>query len=213
MYVNMNVVTNSFMYTCTLSSYEQCGCVDPSEWAARYVIPFDTAHVIRAPLCNVSDRCCYEAADRFQSSEAIFGKYGASCGLECSPNEFIVKLSSGSAPLPWFIDDIKQFVESSSIALPRNWSTTWSAEIQANYVGLDVVCETTLVESYTQDAKLTAVDVISNVGGNSGLWIGISFLSLMEVVEMLYRLIRYQFHRIREKCGKEHNRLKESCSW
>jgi hypothetical protein len=97
------------------------------------------------------------------------------------------------------MNDIKQFVESSSIPLPANWSTTWPTEIQANYVGLSVVCETTRVDSYTQQATLGAVDVVSNVGGQTGLWIGISFLSLMEVAEMLFRLIRHQYYRIRYK--------------
>ncbi|CAF4410788.1 unnamed protein product, partial [Adineta steineri] len=36
----------------------------------------------------------------------------------------------------------------------------------------------------------------SNVGGQTGLWIGISFLSLMELAEMIYRLIRSQCHRL-----------------
>ena len=45
---------------------------------------------------------------------------------------------------------------------------------------------------FSQQATTSPVDVISDVGGQTGLWIGISFLSLFEVVEMLYRLIRYE---------------------
>jgi hypothetical protein len=97
---------------------------------------------------------------------------------------------------------IKQFVESSSIPLSANWSTTWPSEIQANYVALEVVCENTVVTNYTQQGTLGAVDVVSNVGGQTGLWIGISFLSLMEIAEMLYRLIRYQCNLFREKVRK-----------
>ncbi len=189
-----------------VSRYDQCGCVSPSEWAARYVIPFGTTNIIHANLCNISDLCYSEAADKFQGSSSISGMYAPNCGLECSSNEFIIKLSSGSAPTRWYMNDIKQFVELSAIPLPNNWSTTWSTEIQASYVGLDIVCETTRVESYTQQASLSAVDVISNVGGQTGLWIGISFLSLMEFAEMVYRLIRYQFHLIREKI---HRRIEE----
>jgi hypothetical protein len=64
---------------------------------------------------------------------------------------------------------------------------------------MSVISETTRIDSYTQQATISAVDVISNVGGQTGLWIGMSFLSLMEVAEMLFRLIRHQYYRIRYK--------------
>ena len=57
--------------------------------------------------------------------------------------------------------------------------------------------ESALVETCTETATLELVDVISNVGGQTGLWIGISFLSLMEIIEMFYRLIRHHFHLVR----------------
>ncbi len=199
----INVVMIYFTYMFSAYRYQECGCVSPFEWASRYVVLPGTTNIIYSYLCNVSDPCYSEAADRFQGSSAISTPYSADCGLECSSNDFVIKLSSVSAPPQWRMQDIKEFVESSSIPLPSNWSTTWPTEIQANYVGLSVVCETTRVESYTQQATLSAVDVISNVGGQTGLWIGISFLSLMEVAEMLYRLIRHQCHIIRAKMRKQ----------
>ncbi|UJR18328.1 hypothetical protein I4U23_005230 [Adineta vaga] len=179
--------------------YEQCGCVDPSQWSARYVLPLGSSTVIQSQLCSVSDLCYTNATTRFQSTPEIFHKYGSNCGLDCSNIEFPLKISSSLAPMEWDIDDIKAFVESSSIPLPLNWSITWRNDIQTNYVGLDIVCETTRVTSYIQQASLSPVDVLSNIGGQTGLWIGISFLSLMELAEMLYRLIRHQFHLMRRK--------------
>lgn len=190
-------------YSCHLfhlvRRYVECGCINPFEWAARYVVLPGTANIVHASLCDMSSSCYSDAATRFQSSASIAGTFAANCGLECFSVEFPLKQSSVSAPPEWLMDDIKQFVESSSIPLPTNWSTTWSSEIQANYLGVNIVCESTRVESYSQQATLGGVDVLSNVGGQTGLWIGISFLSLMEIAEMFYRLIRYRCHRIREK--------------
>lgn len=87
----------------------------------------------------------------------------------------------------------KGFVESISVPLPSDWSTNWLAHIQQNYVSFDVVCESNRVDNYTQEASVDAVSVLSDVGGQSGLWIGISFLSIMEFIEMIYRVIRYEF--------------------
>lgn len=194
-----NVAITCFTYIFSVYRYQECGCIDPYEWSARYVVLPGTTNIIYAYLCNVSDPCYGQAATRFQSSSSIWDPFASDCGLDCSSNEFMIKLSSIIAPQQWYMNDIKQFVESSSIPLPSNWSTTWSTEIQANYVGLNVVCESTQVQSFSQQATLSAVDVISNIGGQTGLWIGISFLSLMEVAEMLYRLIRHQCYIIRQR--------------
>jgi hypothetical protein len=97
------------------------------------------------------------------------------------------------------MDGIKAFVESSSVPLPANWSTTWRDQIYTNYLQLSVIRETTIVENYTQIATIQIVDVLSNIGGQTSLWIGMSFLSLMELAEMFYRLIRYQCHTIKRK--------------
>jgi Amiloride-sensitive sodium channel len=195
---NTRCLINTFL----ISRYEQSGCVSPSEWAARYVVVSGTQNIICAPLCNVSDSCYSEAAEKFRSSLPILSVFAADCDLQCSSIEFVATLSSVLAPPEWLMQDIKTFVESSSIPLPTNWSTTWQAGIQANYVAMDIVFESTRVTSFTQKATLGAIDVLASVGSQSGLWIGISFLSLMEIAEMLYRVIRFQLYRIQEKILK-----------
>ena len=94
---------------------------------------------------------------------------------------------------------MKAFVESTGVPLPSNWNNTWATEIPNNYIALEVLRQSVLVENYSQDASLSPVDVLSNVGGHTGLWIGISFLSIMELVEMLYRLARLESHIIMRK--------------
>ena len=94
---------------------------------------------------------------------------------------------------------IKAFDESSGVPLPANWSSTWLAEVQKNFVELSVQCESLVVEHDDQTASISIVALLSNIGGQTGLWIGTSFLSLMELVEMASRLIRYQYHVLRSK--------------
>lgn len=107
-----------------------------------------------------------------------------------------------ATPTPWEMDEIAAFVNNSSVLVPPDWAMTWQAEIRDSYVGMDVVCESTRVEVYTQQASISAVDVISNVGGQTGLWIGISFLTIMEITEMMYRLIRHQCQLARDRLFK-----------
>lgn len=90
------------------------------------------------------------------------------------------------------MDSIKKFVENSNIPLPVNWSTTWQEEIYDNYLSLTVIHVTNIIEKSTQSGTLNLVDILSNVGGQTGLWIGISFLSLMELLEMLCLLCEHR---------------------
>ncbi|CAF0767303.1 unnamed protein product [Adineta ricciae] len=191
-----------FRVTLQTYTYEQCGCISPLQWAFRYILVPGTNRIVQAPLCNISDPCYTEAAIRTQGPNPPSPTFDLNCGLECTTNEFVVRLSSSLAPTSWYMDEVKSFVESSSIRLSKNWSTNWAAEIGRNYVGIEVVTESTKVEVYTQQASLSRVDVLSNIGGQTGLWIGISFLSLMEIAEMVFRLIRYQSHSICRKLFK-----------
>jgi hypothetical protein len=168
--------------------------VDPNQWTARSIVLPGTDQIITAPLCNTSDPCYSDAQTRIMNTDSIWNEFCSDCSEACSTAEFTITPSSVLAPSSTFIYTVKDFVEQSGIPLPTNWPQNWQTEIQNNYVAVDIVCETTRVESYTESATIGGVDLLSNVGGQTGLWIGISFLSIMEIVEMLYRLIRYHVY-------------------
>ena len=125
--------------------------------------------------------------------------YCPDCSQECLITSFDIQTSSLQSPAPWQMQDIKQFVENTSIPLSVNWSSTWYEEIPLNYLAINVVRQTIIVQNSTQSATISSIDLLSNLGGQSGLWIGISFLSVMELIEILYRLIRRECHGIRRK--------------
>ncbi|CAF3695950.1 unnamed protein product [Rotaria sp. Silwood1] len=175
-------------------TYDQCRCISPYQWTTQSIVLPGTDEIIEAPLCNATNECYAKAQVRITTTNSIWDQFCSDCSQACSTVDFTITPSAVSAPSSVRIPEIKEFVEKSGITLPKNWTTTWQSEIQNNYVAVDVVCETTRVETYTQDASVSGVDVLSNVGGHTGLWIGISFLSIMELVEMLYRLIRYHYY-------------------
>lgn len=125
--------------------------------------------------------------------------YCPDCLQECLITNFDVQTSSLLTPAEWQIQDIKRFVENTSIPLSVNWSSTWYEQIHLNYLAINVVRETSIVQNNTQSATMSAIDLLSALGGQSGLWIGISFLSIMEIIEVLYRLIRRECHGIKRR--------------
>jgi hypothetical protein len=121
------------------------------------------------------------------------------CSQECVIKQFPVQASSISTPAEWQMEDIKRFAENSSIPLPTDWNTTWRQHVRQNYLTINVVRETSIVENDTQTASITPVDLLSNIGGQTGLWIGISLLSIMELIEIIYRLIQNEYWIRQEK--------------
>lgn len=177
--------------------YDQCGCINPQLWNARSVVNRTTNEMTLAPLCNRDNTCFRSALNKLMDSSSLLDEYCSDCSSKCSVTDFIIQVSSLTAPADWQKNKIKMFVENTSVPLPQNWSTTWSTYIDANYVSVSVVRETIIVENNIQTATIGIVDVLSNIGGQTGLWLGISFLSIMELIEMLYRLVRFEFHRVR----------------
>ncbi|CAF0791854.1 unnamed protein product [Adineta ricciae] len=171
-------------------TYEKCGCGNPLRWATRSIILPDTNQKVNISLCDIDNPCYRRAARDLMNIKDIRTSYCYDCAQECLVSQYLIKSSSVLAPPSYFMHDIKQFVEKSSIPLPSNWSTTWMSEIRSSYVSLAVTYESTRTEVYAQQPSISLVDVISNVGGQTGLWIGISFFSIVEIAELIYRMIR-----------------------
>jgi hypothetical protein len=177
--------------------YEKCGCINPKQWNARSITVPGSEKLILAPLCNISDKCYSQVAYVLSMSPSLLDKYCSYCPQQCSITDFSIMPSMWKAPPAWLMDDIKKSVEHSEIPLPNDWSSNWRSYVDSSYLSVELVHESALVENYTQKETMTAIDVLSNVGGQTGLWIGVSFLSIMELAEMIYRLIRYQYYVVR----------------
>lgn len=137
------------------------------------------------------------AANKLLSSSSLLNKYCSECHPQCSVTDFILQISSSQTPVESQMNNIKSFVENTSIPLPADWKSNWRNYIYKNYLMVSVVLENPLIEQNTQSASIGFGDLVSNIGGQTGLWIGISFLSIMEIIEMLFELIKHQYYLLR----------------
>lgn len=152
-----------------------------------------TDKIVVAPLCNATDPCYINSFVEMSNNQSIWDEYCSECKQSCSSTDFVITTSSVTAPATWYYSEIKQFVENASVPLPANWTSNWVNEIHENYIGLDIVCESNVIEEFTETASISPIDIFSNIGGQTGLWIGISLLSIMEFIEMIFRLLRHEF--------------------
>jgi hypothetical protein len=183
-------------------SYDICGCGNPFRWTARTIVLRGTNKTVDVPFCAINNSCYGKAGNELMNDYNIWSNYCPDCTQECSTTDFTIKSSSLATPPAYLISSIVEFVESTNVTPPANWSTSSMSEIQSSYLSMELSYETTRTEVYTEQATLSAVDVVSNVGGQTGLWIGISFLSLIEIAEMLFRLMRFQGHSIKKSIKK-----------
>jgi hypothetical protein len=180
------------MWISFFSRYSVCSCTSPVLWNARTVL-LPNGTVILAPICTVFEPCYLAALNKFMNDLSIIDQQCSHCTSECQLTSFGVQLSSilVSFIFNWFDISsslklqapaiatqvaINQWLEknalinsSRTISLPADWSSNSSTYIKQNYVGLQVVLGTFLVNSYTQSATLSWTDVLSNVGGQTGL--------------------------------------------
>lgn len=155
----------------------------------RSIVLQNKTQIVNPPLCNVSNTCYPQAVDSYFRVRSIHLSYCPNCLQECKRIKFNILSTSSTAPPVWLFEKIKIFVENSRITPPSDWNTNWQTHIQLNYVAVDVIRESDFIENFTQVASLTAQDVLSNVGGHTGLWIGVSCLTLVELFELFYRLL------------------------
>lgn len=164
------------------------------------MIKAETNEIVIAPLCDEFDSCYSDANNRIRNNETIWKEFCSHCTEQCSNVDFVVTASSIAAPLgDYFLQEAKKFVEKSGVEISKNWSQIWLSELEKNYISLDILPETTRVEIYSQTASIGPVDLLSNVGGQTGLWIGLSFLSLVEIIEMIFRLLRFHVTIVQNK--------------
>lgn len=172
-------------------SFKKCGCVDPAEWSTRYIFRIDENAAIVAPLCNEDSTCYREELTRINTDYNVWIENCPMCNIECQTFDFVTRMSALLAPTPWLYEEIKNKVENFQVPLSQNWSTTWKNDISSSYVALEIVSENSRLELFNDTPITLPVDLLSNIGGHTGLWIGISFLSLMEIIELASRLMLY----------------------
>lgn len=173
--------------------------MSPTYWLARLVYSRDSKFPIEAKLCTLDNLCMVEAQKNLSSSQTLWNEYCGHCTEACLIVDYLVTVSSVAAPKLLYAKLTKPFVEASGVPLPANWSTNWITEIERNYVSVEVMCQTSIIETLNQEPTMNGITVLSNIGGHSGLWIGISLLSIMEFIEMFFRLGRYGIRLIRRK--------------
>ena len=113
----------------------------------------------------------------------------SSCEFECSPIEFDIKTYNGHYPTTHYKSILQQWVQN------NNKNVSYS-DIPDSFAKVNVYYHSMQYLTTEQTQKFQGIDLLSNLGGVLGLWLGISLMTLIEIVELIYNLI-YTFVKYR----------------
>ncbi|EDO37452.1 predicted protein [Nematostella vectensis] len=149
---------------------DMCGCLE-------YRFP----NIDNRTVCDILDIDVIRCLNKVQS---LYQDNKLGCSEKCRPpcNEEVFKLSISSARWPTddyeahFLDELK---EDKGFVLPAN------ADARAYFVKLQIFYEELNHEVIEEYRSYELVNFVSDIGGQLGLWIGISALTASELVELL----------------------------
>eukprot|EP00057_Strongylocentrotus_purpuratus_P023622 XP_011678096.1 PREDICTED: amiloride-sensitive sodium channel subunit beta-like [Strongylocentrotus purpuratus] len=166
---------------------QECNCAD-----ARYRYN-ETIETCDFDLNE--DDCVRNATARYINREVICG-----CRTPCRKNSYKESISEAIWPndahRPTVLAGIRQLSDDLRNKIANN-----TEFIDTNVVKVIVYFSSLEYENFYQTADYTVYDLISALGGQVGLWIGVSVLTVFEFVELLYDILKFGCSKL-TKLGK-----------
>lgn len=158
----------------------KCGCYDQS-------IIYWSKNTTHACLNFTQINCDTYLFGNFTSTQDILSLCGPSCPLECDSINYRLTTSFSNYPSMAYG---KLLVENSQL---RSKFSTDASLLTPDYLkktilALRVYYNELSYEHVIEMEKISMVDLVSNIGGTLGLFLGLSFLSLVEIFDVLLQL-------------------------
>ena len=120
--------------------------------------------------------------DFFKSSE-IDDECVGQCPLECESIDYGLTISSSSYPTKFYFEFYKDYL---------NYTNDFD-ELKSSLYKINIFYPNLGYSKLEEMPKTSVIDLLSNIGGTMGLYIGISFLSLVEIVEIILEVVFISF--------------------
>ncbi|XP_067662931.1 acid-sensing ion channel 4-B-like isoform X1 [Haliotis asinina] len=174
-----------FMECIQTKAYNLCGCVGPSD--PRSAEP-------DIPICSLEKQdTCYSISVREMFKNTTL-EAECQCGTQCNFETFNAQVSSSAYPAEIWAETLNNNTNSETSEFFRN-----------NFLELRVFYDKMMVTSIKQHPQYTRATLFSNVGGQMGLCLGASILTVAEIGELLTFMFLYMMDRLRGR--KAENRF------
>lgn len=110
------------------------------------------------------------------------------CPPECDSLTYTTQLSTSTYPSAVY-GDLLVKKNSAIRARFNNRTNVTLEELRRNILAINVYYATMSYQSISESEKMNYVDLISTVGGTLGLFLGMSFLSFFEFIDLILHII------------------------
>ena len=157
---------------------DNCFCTD-------FSLPYYIDNVKNATFCiNETQLSCLERMEQKFFDGSAIDNCQSNCPIECSRNLIDMSVSTANYPSKWFIKDL--ILGDNETAYDET-----SSDFGKRYLVMNVFYADLSFTIISESPAMTDLALIGNLGGTLGLFIGISFLSVAENLELLFLIIHY----------------------
>jgi hypothetical protein len=109
------------------------------------------------------------------------------CPKECSSFSLDVIFSPSNALNKYFIQELRSYPN--VISKYKNISNITDEQIARSFISFDVYYNSLTYTQIIEVPVFTTLNLISNIGGTLGLFLGMSVLSFIEIIEMIFDVL------------------------
>ena len=137
--------------------------------------------------------CINKKVQNFFNNNDVQKDCSTFCPLECDTFYFQIENSFSQFPS---LNEAQTLLNKSSIRslYPSGYNITYE-DLKNSFTSISVYYDDLSYTAITEDAKMSQVDLVSNLGGLLGLFIGLSFLSFGEILEAFFEIVFILFEK------------------
>ena len=178
-------------------TYRQQDCFDLC--LQKKIIDLCDCYDLSFPMVSNSTPCL--SLEQFNCTRFAYVKFKSSkineeclalCPLECESINYDLLISSTASLSKQGYDSIEKLIDRFTSGFSQNKLTY--DEVRQRFIVLNVYYADLSYVRISETPKTSFFDLLSNLGGTLGLYIGISFLSLVELVEIFLETIFLSFN-------------------
>lgn len=143
------------------------------------VVPVFPTYGLNDSYCSLNQLICVQ---NVLSITDITNRCKLDCPNECEYTVYDVTTSKANYPSYWYNAILDTLTMSKGIKPSVNFT-------KESYTKINIYYQEMTYTSMVQTAKQELQDVISNFGGTVGLYIGFSFLTLGEIIEIVFHIL------------------------